>query len=81
MNAYTTGAKKLIWGNPYVKETMIKGEGKTKSLLTKASGKLSIELDIALDKAKELREMIDFAAVSSFYLGKKGIAYVTNITI
>lgn len=81
MNAHTTGDKKIIWGNPFVKESMIKGEGRTKTFLTKASGKLTINLDIHLDKAKELRDMIDNAGVSSFYLGKKGLAHITKITI
>jgi len=76
-----TGAKKLIWGNPYVKETRVKGEGQIKNFLTKASGKLKIELNLPLEKAVELRKMIDNAGVSSFYLGKKGLAYVTQILI
>ena len=74
-------ANSVIWGNPYVRETLESGEGRTKSFLTKASGVLSINLDISIEKAKELRQMIDDAAVSSFYLGKKGLAYVTKITI
>lgn len=47
--------------------------------LTKASGTLEITLDISRDKAKELKQLIENAGVSSFYLGKKGLAYVTNI--
>ena len=31
------------------------------------------------DKAKEIKTLIENAGVSSFYLGKKGLAYVTNI--
>jgi hypothetical protein len=81
MDKYTTGAKKLIYGNPYVREEFVKGEGKTKHLLTKASGQLNIRLDIALNKAIELKTMIDDAGVSAFYLGKKGLAYVSHIDV
>lgn len=49
--------------------------------LTKASGQLEITLDIDLPKAMELKQMIDHAGVSSFYLGKKGLAYVSDIRL
>lgn len=80
MGKYTTGAKKRIYGNPFVREEYLKGEGKIKHILTKASGKLEIKLDIDFEKAKELKNMIDCAGVSSFYLGKKGLAYVSEIS-
>ena len=80
MSRFTTGDKKKIWGNPYIREEFIKGEGKTKHLMTKASGTLEIILNISRDKAKEIKNMIDNAGVSSFYLGKKGLAYVTSIS-
>jgi len=79
MARYTTGDKKKIWGNPYIHEQFIKGEGKIKHLMIKASGKLDIELNISKDKGHELAKLIENAGVSSFYLGKKGIAYVTKI--
>jgi len=79
MNRFTTGDKKKIWGNPYVREEFIKGEGKNKLLMTKASGQLEINIDVDRDKAKEIKKMIENAGVSSFYLGKKGLAYVTDI--
>ncbi|MBL4650511.1 MAG: hypothetical protein JKX67_11275 [Colwellia sp.] len=79
MYRFTTGDKKKIWGNPYIREEFIKGEGKTKHLMTKTSGTLDIMLNISRDKAKEIKYMIDNAGVSSFYLGKKGLAYVANI--
>ncbi|SFV51930.1 hypothetical protein MNB_SUP05-5-1040 [hydrothermal vent metagenome] len=44
--------------------------------MTKASGALSIIIDVDRDKAKEIRLMINDAGVSSFYLGKKGLAFV-----
>jgi len=47
--------------------------------LTKSNGTLEIILDIPRDEARYLRELINDAGVSSFYLGKKGLAYITNI--
>lgn len=79
MKTYVTGGKKLIYGNPFIREEFAKGEGKIKHTLTKASGQLEIILDINDAKAKELKQMIDNAGVSSFYLGKKGLAYVSDI--
>ncbi|MCK5719006.1 MAG: hypothetical protein KAH84_03535 [Thiomargarita sp.] len=81
MNKFTTGKPKLIFGNPYIREEFVKGEGKIKHLMTKASGKLEITLDIDRNKAKEIRSMIENAGVSSFYLGKKGLAYVSKIRV
>ena len=79
MSKYATGGKKIVYGNPYMKKEKIKGEGEATSMLQKASGILKITIDIPREKAKELKRMIDNAGVSSFYLGKKGLAYVTNI--
>jgi hypothetical protein len=42
---------------------------------------LIIELNIDKEKAEELEQMIEAAGVSSFYLGKKGLAYVEEIRI
>ena len=80
MKNFVTGGEKKIWGNPYIREEFVKGEGKTKHLMTKASGTLEIILNINRDKAKEIKSMIDNAGVSSFYLGKKGLAYVSNVS-
>ncbi|MBV1877167.1 MAG: hypothetical protein KUG79_05955 [Pseudomonadales bacterium] len=77
MNRFTTGEKKKIWGNPYIRKERIKGAGEVTSLMTKASGQLEINLDISREKAKEIKTMIDNAGVSSFYLGKKGLAYIS----
>lgn len=79
MKNFTTGGEKKIWGNPYIQETVIEGEGRTKNLMTKASGKLEINLDIGKDRAREIFQLIENAGVSSFYLGKKGLAYVSKI--
>ncbi len=81
MDRYTTGPKKLIYGGPYIREEYVKGEGKVKHYLTKASGQLTIKLNIDLAKANELKEMIDNAGVSAFYLGKKGLAYVSRVDV
>lgn len=79
MDRYTTGSKKLIWGNPYMLKEKKKGEGEITSLLTKANGVLEINLNISEERAKDLEQKILDAGVSSFYLGKKGLAYVTKI--
>jgi len=81
MDKYTTGEKKKIWGNPYITETLIKGEGRLQKRMIKASGKLEITLDIERDRGKAITKMIENAGVSSFYLGKKGLAYVEKICI
>jgi hypothetical protein len=81
MNTYTTGNKKPIWGNPYMLKERRKGEGEVTSLLTKANGTLDIQLDIPEEKAKQLESMIEAAGVSSFYLGKKGLAYVDSLRL
>lgn len=81
MDRYTTGSKKLIWGNPYLLKEKKKGEGEVVSVLTKASGKLTINLNISKEQARDLEEKIENAGVSSFYLGKKGLAYVTDIRV
>ena len=79
MKCYTTGKEKLIYGNPYIQKP--KGKGKISNILTKTNGTLEIFLDIGLEQAEELKKMITYAGVSSFYLGKKGLAYVSEIRI
>jgi len=81
MDRFTTGAKKIIWGNPYIKKEKIKGQGEVTSLMTKASGQLEITIDVDKIKGAEIKAMIENAGVSSFYLGKKGLAYVSEIRI
>lgn len=76
---FVTGGEKKIWGNPYIRKERVKGIGEVVSLMTKASGKLEIEVDVDKAKAKEIERMIENAGVSSFYLGKKGLAYVSDI--
>tara|TARA_R110001592_G_scaffold347466_2_gene641008 strand:+ start:3766 stop:4782 length:1017 start_codon:yes stop_codon:yes gene_type:complete len=81
MDRYTTGAKKKIWGNPYIKKEKIKGQGEVVSMMTKASGQLEIMIDVDREKGQEIKSLIENAGVSSFYLGKKGLAYVSNIRV
>lgn len=81
MGRFTTGDKKKIWGNPYIHEEFVKGEGKTQHLMTKASGQLEINIDVDRNKGREIAELIENAGVSSFYLGKKGLAYVSKIRV
>lgn len=61
-----TGDRKKSVGSPCV--------------IQKQSGQLEINLDISRDKAKKIKSMIENAGVSSFYLGKKGLAYVSSIS-
>lgn len=49
--------------------------------IKKHTGQLEINLDIERDRAIRLKEMIDCAGVSAFYLGKKGLAYVSEIHV
>ncbi len=67
--------------NPFSTSKTAKKTVKTPANITKASGQLEIHLDIDSEKAKELKMMIDDAGVSSFYLGKKGLAYVSRIRL
>lgn len=81
MKNFVTGGEKKVWGNPYIHEVFVTGEGKTQNLMSKASGKLELEIDIEPSCAKEIAQLIENAGVSSFYLGKKGLAYVTKIRV
>lgn len=81
MDRYTTGPKKTIWGNPFIKKEKIKGQGEVTSMMTKATGQLEIIIDVDREKGLEIKELIENAGVSSFYLGKKGLAYVSDIRV
>jgi len=79
ISPYYTGGAKRVWGHPYIKEEYVKGNGKVTSTLTKASGQLSITIDVDVVRANEIKNMVEAAGVSSFPLGKKGLAYVSKI--
>lgn len=81
MKVFVTGGKKPVWGGAYLKKELVKGEGEIVSMLTKASGQLIINLEITREQALDLEKKIINAGVSSFYLGKKGLAYVTDIRV
>lgn len=81
MKKFTTGEAKKIFGNPYIKNELIKGQGSVRSMLGKASGQLEININVDRQKGEEIKELIENAGVSSFYLGKKGLAYVSNIRV
>ena len=81
MDRFTTGRKKTLWGNPYILKKLIKGQGEVTSMLTKASGQLEIKIDVDQKKGQEIADLIESAGVSSFYLGKKGLAYVSKIRV
>jgi hypothetical protein len=53
---------------------------RTPANISKHSGKLLINIKPPID-TKDLIQRIEFAGVSSFYLGKKGLAYVEDIRI
>ena len=81
MKNYVTGGKKPVWGGAYLKKERLKGEGEVSYMLTKASGQLTINLDISREQALDLEMRIKNAGVSAFYLGKKGLAYLTDIRL
>ena len=47
--------------------------------MTKASGQLEININVNRQKGREIATLIENAGVSSFYLGKKGLAYVSKL--
>ena len=80
MARYSSGGKKKSWGSPYLLPS--KKFSEPTKMLTKANkGQLEIHLDIPREQALDLEEKIENAGVSSFYLGKKGLAYVTAIRV
>lgn len=79
MDRFTTGGQKKVFGNPFYRKSRFKGDEPLK--MTKASGKLEIIIDVDREKGQEIKRLIENAGVSSFYLGKKGLAYVSNIRV
>lgn len=77
---------KIVYGNPYKTDFWVDNpvNGKLKKFnkcMTKSSGVLEIEISGDIDTQIKLKELIENAGVSSFYLGKKGLAYINNIII
>jgi hypothetical protein len=81
MAATTTGGVKKVYGNPYQKKILKKGEPAVDVILDKMDGILRIKIDVTHEEAVKLKQLIDDAAVSAFTLGKKGLAYVDRIHI
>ncbi|ETO34575.1 hypothetical protein RFI_02514 [Reticulomyxa filosa] len=57
--------RKMIYGNPYIKDNYIKGKGKENLTLKKASGELKISLNIDRGKAEEIYKLMEYAGVST----------------
>jgi len=77
---------KIVYGNPYKTDFWVENPSNGKNMkfnkgLTKQNGVLTIDIDIDYDESLELKKLIDFAGVPSFYLGKKGFAYIDEIII
>ncbi|MGD7033451.1 type I-Fv CRISPR-associated protein Cas5fv [Methylotuvimicrobium buryatense] len=51
----------------------------TPCIVQKQSGVLDININVSRERAEQIRNDIENAGVSSFYLGKKGLAYVARI--
>ena len=72
----------MIFGNPYVQTAKLDGKkAPVLRRLEKANGQIVITIDVDRDKAVELAGMIDCAGMASFRLGKKGLAYIHDISI
>jgi hypothetical protein len=53
----------------------------TPCIIDKQSGTIAITIDVDQQKGQEIKELIENAGVSAFYLGKKGLAYVSKIRV
>lgn len=81
--------KKRSWSMPYMfdskylkkKEAKQFNQSNTTLGVGKESGVLEIIIDIPTDEAVILHDQIKAAAVSTFHVGKKGLAYVKGIEI
>lgn len=76
---------KIGFGNPYFyqkKDNNKKNQDVyAKKMLNKENGRLIINIDCSREDGKYIKELIENAGVSSFYIGKKGLAYVEEIII
>ncbi|MEX0288083.1 MAG: type I-Fv CRISPR-associated protein Cas5fv [Flavobacteriaceae bacterium] len=55
-----------------------KGEFLMGKALKKASGTLTIEIDVSKQRAREIKTLIENAGVLTFKVGKKSVAYIKN---
>ena len=81
-------ASKIVYGNPYITDFWVKNpnskEGKSmkfNKMLNKSDGLLKIKINCTNEQALKIKENIDNSGVSSFYLGKKGLAYTDKIIL
>ncbi|WP_277656727.1 type I-Fv CRISPR-associated protein Cas5fv [Seleniivibrio woodruffii] len=79
MKSHADCEQKKVWGNPYIAKERLAREGEIAHTLRKASGTLTINIDVDDMRAQELSGLIENAGVSSFYIGKKGLAYVSEM--
>ena len=86
---WTQSPKKLSWNMPYILDTnMMKkktapqiNQFNTNVGVGKECGILEIHIKVPVEEAKRLKNQIKNVAVSTFQLGKKGLAYVKEIDI
>jgi hypothetical protein len=78
-NAFFAKGSKKQYSNPYIQKTY--GKDAVNHLLHKSSGTLEINIEIPSKKALEIKRMIENACVTSFCVGKKGVAYLDKISI
>ena len=74
MSSRTTGGYKEVYGNPY-----LANHGHDR--LIKEDGTLSITINANKDKAIEIITLIENAGVACCKLGKKGFAYISNMSM
>lgn len=81
-------AVKIQYGNPYIAEIWVENvnskENKKMKInknLNKKNGILEINIDCNEEEGYKIQELIENAGVSSFYIGKKGLAYITKIEV
>lgn len=81
--------KKVTFNMPYMLDTkMIKkktapqiNQTNTNIGIGKESGFLEININVPIEKAKKIKEIISYVGVATFQLGKKGLAYIEEIDI
>jgi hypothetical protein len=81
MKRLSTGGGKIIRGNPYKKIILKKGQKPIDVSLQKEDGVITVEISCAKKDAVILADMIKYAGVSAFTLGKKGLAYVERVKV
>lgn len=82
-------SKKTTSNSPYFLNAKFFDKKNNKSInqsafnlgITKEDGLLEITIDVSEEEAIELKEMIKNVGVASFQLGKKGLAYVKEISV